>query len=102
MKLLTPRMIAIKYVHGLHDALTDSQEKKDMTKDITAYSRYYAKRVNGDSTSQIPALNLADVTQRSEPLINSDFAKYLAMNYPTTLFDVTTAIESYAELINGG
>ena len=42
------------------------------------------------------------VTQQSEPLINSDFAKYLAANYPTLLFDVTTAIESYSELINGG
>ena len=26
--------IAEKYVHGLHDALTDSQEKKDMIEDI--------------------------------------------------------------------
>lgn len=31
---LTPKQIAEKYVHGLHDALTDSQEKKDMISDI--------------------------------------------------------------------
>ena len=28
------RQIAIKYVYGNHDALTDEQEVKDMTKDI--------------------------------------------------------------------
>lgn len=33
-KALTPKQIAHKYVHGEHDALTDSQEKKDMIEDI--------------------------------------------------------------------
>lgn len=31
---MTPEEIAYKYVHGDHDALTDSQEKKDMAADI--------------------------------------------------------------------
>ena len=33
---LTAEEIAHKYVHGIHDALTDSQEKKDMAEDIKA------------------------------------------------------------------
>ena len=36
---MTAEGIAAKYVHGDHDALTDSQEKKDMTKDIEAFAR---------------------------------------------------------------
>ena len=35
--------IAHKYVHGEHNALTDSQEKKDMAEDIRAY---HQSRVN--------------------------------------------------------
>ena len=31
---MTPKEIAHKYVHGEHDALTDNQEKKDMSNDI--------------------------------------------------------------------
>ncbi len=38
MKILTPKEIAHKYVHGIHDALTDSQEKKDMAEDIEVYA----------------------------------------------------------------
>jgi len=37
MKALTPEEIAEKYVHGKHNALTDSQEKKDMVNDINRY-----------------------------------------------------------------
>ena len=67
--------------------------------------QYYAESMSklyDDLQSEVKKLRLQNVTQRSEPLINSDFAKYLAANYPTLLFDVTTAIESYSELINGG
>jgi len=35
--------IANKYVHGLHDALTDSQEKKDMAADILEFAEAYHK-----------------------------------------------------------
>lgn len=40
---MTPEEIAHKYVHGLHDALTDSQEKIDMAKDIRDYARKEAE-----------------------------------------------------------
>lgn len=40
---MTPEEIAYKYVHGDHDALTDSQEKKDMAKDIREYARKEAE-----------------------------------------------------------
>lgn len=33
--------IAFKYVHGHHDALTDSQEKIDMAKDILDFAKEY-------------------------------------------------------------
>lgn len=36
---MTPEEIANKYVHGDHDALTDSQEKKDMANDIMEYGK---------------------------------------------------------------
>jgi len=36
--ILTPEEIAHKYVHGEHDALTDTQEKKDMAEDIRRYA----------------------------------------------------------------
>ena len=35
--------IAYKYVHGHHDALTDSQEIKDMAKDILDFAEAYHK-----------------------------------------------------------
>ena len=35
--------IAHKYVHGHHDALTDSQEKKDMEADIIAFALQMCK-----------------------------------------------------------
>jgi len=38
-KILSPKEIAYKYVHGEHDALTDSQEKKDMEADIVAFAK---------------------------------------------------------------
>lgn len=40
---MTPEEIAHKYVHGEHGALTDSQEKKDMAKDIRDYARKEAE-----------------------------------------------------------
>ena len=38
---MTPEKIAYKFVHGLNDALTDSQEKKDMAKEIQDYAEQY-------------------------------------------------------------
>ena len=38
-ELLTPLSIAVKYVHGLHNALTDNQEVKDMVADIETLLR---------------------------------------------------------------
>ncbi len=35
------------------------------------------------------------VSELVEPLINTDFAKYLDKNYPTLLFEIETAIDSY-------
>lgn len=40
---MTAEQIAKKYVHGLHDALTDRQEIKDMMADIEAYAEAYHK-----------------------------------------------------------
>lgn len=38
---MTAEQIAEKYVHGLHDALTDAQEIKDMMTDIETYAESY-------------------------------------------------------------
>ena len=38
---MTPEQIAKKYVHGMHDALTDNQEIKDMITDIETYAKEY-------------------------------------------------------------
>jgi len=38
---MTPKQIAKKYVHGMHDALTDRQEIKDMITDIETYAKEY-------------------------------------------------------------
>ena len=38
---MTPEQIAKKYVHGMHDALTDRQEIKDMVTDIETYAKEY-------------------------------------------------------------
>lgn len=57
---MTEHDIANKYVHGLHDALTDSQEKKDMAKDILEFAKNYHQE-------QIP---IDSVIQQKELLIN--------------------------------
>lgn len=44
MKTLTPEQIAEKYVYGKHDALTDSQEIKDMVQDIENLVAYELKK----------------------------------------------------------
>ena len=67
--------------------------------EIRAISR---NDLNKITQELVKLVAIPDVTQQDESLINSNFAKYLAANYPTLLFDVTTAIESYTELINGG
>ena len=38
---MTPEEISKKYVHGMHDALTDRQEIKDMMTDIETYAKEY-------------------------------------------------------------
>lgn len=38
---MTIEQIAKKYVHGMHDALTDRQEIKDMMTDIETYAESY-------------------------------------------------------------
>lgn len=38
---MTAEQIAKKYVHGLHDTLTDRQEIKDMITDIETYAKRY-------------------------------------------------------------
>jgi len=40
---MTAKEIAEKYVHGKHDALTDSQEKKDMANDVEQYANEKVK-----------------------------------------------------------
>jgi hypothetical protein len=50
----------------------------------------------------VELLNLDFVTQQSEPLINSEFLKYIASNRPLLLFELTNEVETYQELINGG
>jgi hypothetical protein len=42
-------LIAHNHVHGLTDALTDSQEKKDLTKEILQFAElYHQSKVNVD------------------------------------------------------
>jgi hypothetical protein len=51
---MTEDDIAYKYVHGLHDALTDSQEKIDMANDIINFAKEYHNkqlRIGGVSKS---------------------------------------------------
>ena len=52
---MTEKEIAHKYVHGLHDALTDSQEKIDMVQDILKFAEEYhqSKLKNMESSSRI-------------------------------------------------
>jgi len=38
---MNEKQIAEKYVHGHHDALTDTQEKIDMARDILAFADSY-------------------------------------------------------------
>jgi len=67
--------------------------------------QYYAESMSklyDDLQSEVKKLRLQNVTQRSEPLINSDFAKHLALNKAALLFELTNEIERYCELINGG
>ena len=40
-KTMTAEQIAKKYVHGMHNALTDNQEIKDMITDIETYAKEY-------------------------------------------------------------
>ena len=56
MKTLTSKEIAEKYVHGLHDALTDSQEKKDMIEDITSLVNYELEQAKS-LVSPVPCVN---------------------------------------------
>ena len=58
---MTLEQIAKKYVHGLHDALTDRQEIKDMMTDIETYAESYHQ-------AKLKLLGIADVVWRSERL----------------------------------
>lgn len=49
---MTAKEIAEKYVHGKHDALTDSQEKKDMANDIEQYANEKVKEVLSEIQSE--------------------------------------------------
>lgn len=70
-KILTPDEIAEKYVHGKHNALTDSQEKKDMISDIMSYAKFYAQKVaNEDNQSTEQASHIQNVNDISIADIN--------------------------------
>jgi len=43
LNIMTAKEIAEKYVYGRHDALTDSQEVKDMISDIDEYAKKQVK-----------------------------------------------------------
>ncbi len=58
---MTAEQIAKKYVHGLHDALTDRQEIKDMMTDIDAYAETYHQ-------SKLKLLGIGGVVGQSEQL----------------------------------
>ena len=55
---MTAKEIAEKYVYGRHDALTDSQEVKDMITDIEEYAK-----------KQVKLLATPAVARRSEQLV---------------------------------
>lgn len=68
---MTAEEIAKKYVHGLHDALTDRQEIKDMMTDIENYAERYHQ-------AKLKLLGVTDVIGRSEQFycVSSDALVY--------------------------
>ena len=58
---MTAEHIAKKYVHGLHDALTDRQEIKDMMTDIETYAESYHQ-------AKLKLLGIGGVVGQSEQL----------------------------------
>lgn len=58
---MTAEQIAKKYVHGLHDALTDRQEIKDMMADIETYAERYHQ-------AKLKELGIANVVGQREQL----------------------------------
>lgn len=62
---MTAEQIAKKYVHGLHDALTDRQEIKDMMTDIETYAEIYHQ-------AKLKLLGIGDVVGQSEQLVCDD------------------------------
>jgi len=58
---MTAEQIAKKYVHGMHDALTDNQEIKDMITDIETYAKEYHE-------AKLKLLGIGDVSQQRELL----------------------------------
>ena len=68
---LTPLSIAIKYVHGLHDALTDDQEVKDMIADIeTLISQRKESEKNEHTTTEIYNQKITKKMQDAESFID--------------------------------
>ena len=59
---MTAEQIAKKYVHGLHDALTDRQEIKDMMTDIETYAESCHQ-------AKLKLLGIGDVSHRRELLL---------------------------------
>lgn len=53
---MTPEQIAKKYVHGMHDALTDNQEKLYMVADIEEYAKQKDERIK-ELETRIAMLN---------------------------------------------
>ncbi len=62
-KTMTPEQIAKKYVHGMHDALTDNQEIKDMITDIETYAKEYHE-------AKLKLLGIGGVSQQRELFYN--------------------------------
>lgn len=57
--------IAIKYVRGQHDALTDKQEIKDMAQDILEFAKNYALKQsdNVDLASVVGSFSSDDIKE---------------------------------------
>jgi len=78
MKTMTVEQIAKKYVYGVHDALTDQQEIKDMVTDIETYAKEYHQ-------VKLKLLGIADVSNPIDDEIGeqlNEFSKIAGTKQP--------------------
>lgn len=90
---MTAEQIAKKYVHGMHDALTDRQEIKDMITDIETYAEEHHQS----------KLKLFDIPMVSQCYIISELDKHsYNLYYPKKVMFSKEAAEEEVKKLNEG